>query len=102
MLFTGEMASKAYRRSNVRYAVPAWLVTALVCFALVTPATAFTGFFDPDTQDCLYAFEVAALVFAHQVVVVSGTIVGPLMGISSVLWLVMRNDAAIEPRSSWR
>jgi hypothetical protein len=34
-------------------------------------------------------------------VAVSSNIVGPLMGISSVLWLMMRNDPAVDPRISW-
>lgn len=31
----------------------------------------------------------------------SGALVGPLMGTTSVLWLIMRNDAAIDPKLSW-
>ncbi|KAF2855326.1 hypothetical protein T440DRAFT_464600 [Plenodomus tracheiphilus IPT5] len=31
----------------------------------------------------------------------SGSIMGPLMGITSVLWLIMRNDTAIDPKLSW-
>ena len=29
------------------------------------------------------------------------TLLGPLMGITSVLWFIMRNDAAISPTLSW-
>ncbi|KAF1961258.1 hypothetical protein CC80DRAFT_488579 [Byssothecium circinans] len=32
---------------------------------------------------------------------VSSNILGPLMGITSILWLMMRNDSAIDPRVSW-
>jgi len=31
----------------------------------------------------------------------SSTLVGPAMGITSVLWLMLRNDSAISPRASW-
>lgn len=31
----------------------------------------------------------------------SSALVGPLMGITSVLWLMMRNNAAISPKASW-
>lgn len=34
-------------------------------------------------------------------VAASGAVVGPLMGTTSVLWLIMRNDAAIDPKLSW-
>jgi hypothetical protein len=29
------------------------------------------------------------------------TLLGPLMGITSVLWFIMRNDAAVKPGFSW-
>lgn len=32
---------------------------------------------------------------------VSSNLLGPLMGISSMLWLMMRNDSAIDPRLAW-
>lgn len=35
------------------------------------------------------------------VVAYFGALVGPLMGITSLLWLMMRNDAAIDPKASW-
>lgn len=41
------------------------------------------------------------VLIGHYVVAFSGTLVGPLMGITSVLWLMMRNDAAINPKASW-
>jgi hypothetical protein len=34
-------------------------------------------------------------------VVLSRSALGPLVGITSVLWLMMRNDSAISPRISW-
>lgn len=34
-------------------------------------------------------------------VTISSNLLGPLMGIASVLWLMMRNDSAIDPRVAW-
>ncbi|CAI6333157.1 unnamed protein product [Periconia digitata] len=31
----------------------------------------------------------------------SSNLVGPLMGVTSVLWLMMRNDSAVDPKSAW-
>ena len=31
----------------------------------------------------------------------SSTLVGPAMGVTSVMWLMLRNDSAISPRESW-
>lgn len=80
--------------------VPSWLLFSLILFILATPAAAQTDY----TCGCKIPVSaaVAALLLAgHYVVAVSGALIGPLMGISSVLWLVMRNDAAIAPKSSW-
>lgn len=41
------------------------------------------------------------LIFGGYVTGAARSLLGPLMGISSVLWFVMRNDAAIHPRLSW-
>ncbi|KAH7392947.1 hypothetical protein BKA66DRAFT_316727 [Pyrenochaeta sp. MPI-SDFR-AT-0127] len=41
------------------------------------------------------------VLIGHYAVAFSGTLVGPSMGITSVLWLMMRNDAAITPKASW-
>lgn len=35
------------------------------------------------------------------VATISRSLIGPLMGISSMLWLMMRNDSAIDPRMAW-
>lgn len=96
------MALELSQLPRIQNHVPAWLVIILVFFALATPATAQDNLFESNAQSRLYAIEAAILVFVHRAIVFSGTTVGPLMGITSVLWLVMRNDAAIEPRSSWR
>jgi hypothetical protein len=37
----------------------------------------------------------------HHFIALSGSLVCPLMGITSILWLMMRNDAAISPKLSW-
>lgn len=85
-------------RARVLY--PKWLLFVLIIYFLATPAAA-----QPDTtcgcSEPIIAV-MAAMVFASQhAVAFSGTLIGPFMGTSSVLWLVMRNDAAIEPKWSW-
>jgi hypothetical protein len=37
----------------------------------------------------------------RQLVALSNSLVGPLMGITSILWPMMRNDATISPKASW-
>lgn len=81
-------------------AVLKWLLFMLAFCLLVTPVAA-----QPD-YTCGYREPISAVVAllllaGHHAVIISGTLTGPAMGISSVLWLVMRNDAAIEPRWSW-
>lgn len=72
----------------------------LVVCLLATPVAA-----QPDlTCGCrepIVAFVAALILAGHHVVAFSELLIGPSMGISSVLWLVMRNDAAIEPKWSW-
>jgi len=41
------------------------------------------------------------LVVAGLLTTTAQTLLGPLMGVSSVLWFIMRNDAAIKPSISW-
>ncbi|KAH7089602.1 hypothetical protein FB567DRAFT_590411 [Paraphoma chrysanthemicola] len=41
------------------------------------------------------------LLIGGNVVTFSSTLVGPLMGITSLLWLMLRNDPAISPKASW-
>ena len=41
------------------------------------------------------------LLIGQAVAAFSTTLVGPAMGITSVLWLIMRNDNAISPKASW-
>jgi hypothetical protein len=42
-----------------------------------------------------------AFVIVGYVVTMTSQMLGPLMGITSVLWFIMRNDAAIRPSFSW-
>jgi hypothetical protein len=49
----------------------------------------------------IVAFVTALVLTSYNLIAFSGTLIGPCMGISSVLWLVMRNDAAIDPKWSW-
>jgi len=41
------------------------------------------------------------LLVVQQLAAFSSTLVGPAMGFTSVLWLMMRNDSAISPKASW-
>lgn len=41
------------------------------------------------------------LFIGQNFVAIFGTLLEPLMGITSILWLMMRNDAAINPKMSW-
>lgn len=40
-------------------------------------------------------------VFAGYLIGAARSMLGPLMGVSSVLWFIMRNDAAVKPGLSW-
>lgn len=83
-----------------RGTLPNWLLLSLILFSLATPAAAQTDY----TCGCEIPVSAAVatlLLAGHYVVAVTNTLTGPSMGILSVLWLVMRNDAAIEPKSSW-
>jgi hypothetical protein len=42
-----------------------------------------------------------ALIVTGLLTTAANNVLGPLMGISSVLWFIMRNDAAIRPGASW-
>jgi hypothetical protein len=96
------------RRTRAR--VPKWFVFAFIVLALVTPAAAIdepyalssasTGQHLPSRLPVGF-FDALLFLVGQYAVAFSGTLVGPLMGITSVLWLMMRNDAAIDPRASW-
>jgi hypothetical protein len=88
---------------------------AIMLFAaLISPATA------TDTEIALHQYPTASLgapdpgagvqmafvgtyilVAAGLLVTTAQSLLAPLMGISSVLWFIMRNDAAIKPSVSW-
>jgi hypothetical protein len=42
-----------------------------------------------------------AFVAVGYMVTMASQLLGPLMGVTSVLWFVMRNDAAVQPSFSW-
>ncbi|KAJ4989018.1 hypothetical protein SVAN01_05456 [Stagonosporopsis vannaccii] len=77
-----------------------WLLCLLLFCLMATPVAA-----QPDRANEFYgpitALAASVMLAGHQLVVFSGTLVGPSMGVSSVLWLVMRNDAAVKPKWSW-
>jgi hypothetical protein len=81
-------------------AIPTQLLLLVALSLLVVPVAAQTdytcGLWEP-----ISAVAATLLVGGYHAVTICGTFTGPSMGISSVLWLVMRNDEAIEPRSSW-
>jgi hypothetical protein len=95
-----------------RQAVPGfvpWLLIALSCCTPVAaldepsyalgPSMAYQQ--HPVNHRPIGTFFHVCLLIGGVAVTVSSNIIGPLMGISSVLWLMMRNDAAIDPRVSW-
>lgn len=85
--------------ARARVYISRWLVLVLAVLILATPVTAL-----PDAHvdfEQSNAFIVALLFASRYIFTVASTLIGPSMGITSVLWLVMRNDAAIQPRWSW-
>ena len=81
--------------------LPKWLVFILAVLFLAAPAAALPNDHYAQGSGASNAVATSMLLAGHRVVSASVTLVGPLMGISSVLWFVMRNDAAIKPKSSW-
>jgi hypothetical protein len=96
--------------THKRARVPIRLILALVFVAIIVPAAALD---EPHTlaptaagQHYRYYvpigfFVTLFLLIGQSVTVFSSTLVGPMMGITSVLWLMMRNDSAISPKVSW-
>lgn len=82
----------------------------LLCATLVQPVVAINSYalgpvrqHDPSNQGPMrersfvqFCVFIGAVAFTF-----SSTLLGPLMGISSMLWLMMRNDSAIDPRLAW-
>lgn len=68
---------------------------------LVAPVSALP---DGETSGCCEPIVTSVMVIilaGHHLFAFSGMLISPCMGISSVLWLVMRKDAAIEPKWAW-
>lgn len=88
-----------------------WLLAALLCSTLIAPVDALD-----DDANALASVSVhhggnsrapigpflqLCFLIGGLAVTFTSNMLGPLMGISSVLWLMMRNDPAIDPRLSW-
>jgi len=93
-----------------RVHVPMWLVLVCAFVALITPAAALdepyalataTAGHRHDYRLPIGFFITLLLLIGQAVAAFSTTLVGPAMGITSVLWLMMRNDNAISPKASW-
>lgn len=99
------------RLCETRARLPIWLLVMLVVLALASPVAAadedvYASFRIPTNHrhSCRHLIGpiLVLLTFLGQYVLVfSGTLVGPLMGMTSMLWLIMRNDVAIDPKVSW-
>jgi hypothetical protein len=96
---------------GTRIRPPTRMILALAFFVLISPVTAFDdelharpqaprfrhhGYWTP----IAYCLNILLLI-GHQSVNSATTLVAPSMGITSVLWLMMRNDVAISPKASW-
>ena len=97
-------------RTRKRVHVPMRLILAWSFVALVTPAAALDEPHPLSTATAGHnhasrlpiGFFITLLLFIGQAVAAfSSTLVGPAMGITSVFWLMMRNDSAISPKASW-
>lgn len=88
------------RACRPRVSYSKWLPFFLALCLLASPVTArpdtMYGYSGPITTAAEATIHVGQHIFN-----LSRTLIGPSMGISSVLWLVMRNDAAVEPKWSW-
>lgn len=90
--------------------VPMWLILALYFVVFITPAAALD---EPHALSTATAghhhasrlpigfFITLLLLIGQAVAAFSSTLVEPAMGITSVLWLMMRNDNAVSPKASW-
>ncbi|KAJ8113650.1 hypothetical protein OPT61_g4254 [Boeremia exigua] len=89
-----------YLRCTACAAYPKWLLCMLFLLLIVTPVAAQPDYISDCPGPIIATIDV--LIHAgHRLVAFSGMLLGPSTGVSSVLWLVMRNDAAIEPNWSW-
>jgi hypothetical protein len=88
-----------------------WLLVSLVFCALIIPTAAL----DNESHMLAHASRshvdvhwspiglclTILFLVGHHFVALFHISVGPLMGTTSILWLMMRNDAAISPKVSW-
>ncbi|RII24639.1 hypothetical protein CUC08_Gglean011649 [Alternaria sp. MG1] len=97
---------------KIRAGYPNVVSFAVLFLMLVTPAAAFDEphALSPATAAAGYhhgsrlpigLFFTLLVLIGQTVASFSSTLVGPMMGITSVLWLMMRNDSAISPKVSW-
>lgn len=98
------------RKCGVNARALTWALLVLLLTALVLPATAAdsppagsptTTGQAPAYLPCIEASLSLLFTIGQSVVAFFGRLVAPLMGITSILWLMMRNDAAINPQASW-
>ncbi|KAF2267604.1 hypothetical protein CC78DRAFT_530695 [Lojkania enalia] len=84
--------------------IPGYLIMAIFWLTLPLPVVAFgddhyvLAHIPTRYDGRLLAF---FFVIGSYVVILSKNSLGPLMGISSILWVMMRNDPAISPKLSW-
>ena len=90
--------------------LPIWLLLVFVLSALSVPAAAadepyalshVSAHQQTHLRNPIGPFFALFLLIGHNVYALSSGLIGPLMGITSVLWLMMRNDAAVSPKASW-
>lgn len=98
--------SSVLHKTRARF--PMQLLFALVLLALVKRAVA-----QGDESQALSYFQTHGISHAtgcglkllfligHCIFASTSSVVGPLMGVTSILWLMMRNDAAVSPKVSW-
>ncbi|KAH6642348.1 hypothetical protein C7974DRAFT_99812 [Boeremia exigua] len=89
-----------YLRFIPHAACPKWSFCILLLCLMATPVAAQPDH-THDWREPIAAFVLAVILAGHHIIAFTETLIGPSMGISSVLWLVMRNDVAIEPKWSW-
>ncbi|KAF2471159.1 uncharacterized protein BDR25DRAFT_342508 [Lindgomyces ingoldianus] len=87
-----------------------WLVSVIVCLSFARPAAALDGSlaaveqFSARHQIPPISIEYFGNMFCAIglcMVLIARGLLGPLVGITSVLWVMMRNDPAIKPKLSW-
>jgi hypothetical protein len=93
---------------ETRARFPKQLLFALVLLALAKPAVAqgdesqALSYFQPHGISHTTGWGLRLLFLIGNCIFAStSSVVGPLMGVTSILWLMMRNDAAVSPRVSW-